>query len=335
MSAPANAGAPAARVVSREGARVIEMQRRRLLLAMQELAGEHGLAEATVGKVCKRSRVSRRTFYELFADRDACFLAAFELALAEIAEIVLPAYRRPGDWRERIRAGLQALLLCFDEHPRLARLCIVETPKGDTAVLARRREILALAATAIDGGREHAHAASGPPQLTAESTVGGVLAVIHARLLDPGADPLTKLTPSLAAMIVLPYLGPAASRRELGRPATLQRPNHSTRTDEQPHTTTADTSIDADPFRDLPIRFTYRTARVLAAIAQEPGVSNRHVSEVAGAPDQGQVSKLLKRLTHAGLIENDGAGPRSGEPNAWRLTPRGQVIHNTLGPGTR
>jgi DNA-binding MarR family transcriptional regulator len=47
--------------------------------------------------------------------------------------------------------------------------------------------------------------------------------------------------------------------------------------------------------------------------------------------DQGQTSKLLKRLERAGLIENAGPGRDSGEPNAWRLTPRGQEIDTALG----
>jgi AcrR family transcriptional regulator len=319
------------------------MQRRRLLLAMQELAGEDGLESVTVGRVCKRSRVSRRTFYDLFDDRDACFLAAFERALEQLGESVMPAYERQGRWCDRMRAGLEAMLVLFDEQPRLARLCVVETPKGGAAVLARRRRVLDALTLAVDEGRREARAGNGPPALTAESTVGGVLAVIHARLLacspsvtesprmgDPDEGSLVQLVAPLTGMIVHAYLGPAASRRELERPGvgengTGQRtPRHG-----------GPESAGADPFRDLRLRFTYRTARVLATIAAHPGASNRQVGEDAGVPDQGQISKLLKRLEQAGLIENHGTGRESGEPNAWRLTARGQAIHTTLGVVSR
>ncbi len=304
------------------------MQRRRLLLAMQELAGEEGLERVSVGRVCKRSRVSRRTFYDLFDDRDTCFLAAFEQALERLGERVLPAYERPARWHERIRAGLEALLDTLDEQPRLARLCVIETLKGGPAVLARRRELLDALAATVDGGRGEARAGSGPPALTAESTVGGALAVIHTRLLDPGSEPLTQLVPSLTGMIVFPYLGPAASKRELERPAAAE--NRSGRrapvSDELKH-------AGVDPFRDLPLRFTYRTARVLGTIAARPGASNRQIGEHAGISDQGQISKLLKRLERAGLLENGGPGRESGEPNVWRLTARGQAIETALGAG--
>jgi AcrR family transcriptional regulator len=333
----------------REGAHVVEMQRRRLLLAMEELAGETGLEDITVEAVCKRSRVSRRTFYELFEDRDACFLAAFEHALEELAQHVLPAYEHEQAWRDRIRSGLQALLATFDERPQLARLCVVETLKGGPTVLRRRRELLDLLATAVDEGRtaqagkpkppqanQKARKTTGPPALTAESIVGGVLAVIHTRLLTPrdgGASPahdhrpLVELTPALMGMIVLPYLGPTASRQETERtPITQDRSHTNGHADHHPRPP-------ADPFRDMPIRITYRTARVLAVIANHPGTSNRKIGDQAGAPDQGQVSKLLKRLELAGLIQNDGPGSESGEPNAWQLTPQGHAIHTALGTG--
>jgi AcrR family transcriptional regulator len=330
VSARVNGRGAAASKVRREGGHVVEMQRRRLLLAMRELAGEDGLERVTVGRVCKRSRVSRRTFYDLFDDRDACFLAAFEQALERIGESVLPAYEQQERWRDRIRAGLEGLLVLFDEQPWLARLCVIETPKGGPAVLARRRQILDALAVAVDEGRREARGGSGPPALTAESTVGGVLAVIHARLLDPDAGPLVQLVAPLTGMIVHPYLGRAASRREMERPGagengTSQRtPRHR-----------GPESAGADPFRDLRLRFTYRTARVLATIAAHPGASNRQVGEDAGVSDQGQISKLLKRLERAGLVENDGPGRESGEPNAWQLTTRGWAIDAALGVVSR
>jgi AcrR family transcriptional regulator len=313
----------------REGAHVVEMQRRRLLLAMRELAGEEGLAKTSVGMVCARSRVSRRTFYELFADCEACFLAAFEHAASEVAETVVVAWEQHGRWQERIWAGLEALLVLFDEQPRLARLCVIEAPKGGPTVLAMRRQWLDTLAAAVDEGRNEARGEGGPPTITAESTVGGALAVIHARLLEASPSPLLGLLPSLTSMIVLPYLGKSASRREAQRPVRPQSTEgkHSiTHAGEQP------ARADTDPFGDLRIRFTYRTARVLKAIAFDPGMSNRQVGEAAGASDQGQISKLLKRLARAGLVENGGAGPGSGDPNTWRLTSRGEAVQKALEP---
>jgi len=79
------------------------------------------------------------------------------------------------------------------------------------------------------------------------------------------------------------------------------------------------------------MRLTYRTLRVLSVIAAEPGASNRRVGEGAGIRDQGQISKLLGRLSKLGLIHNSGAGQPKGESNAWRLTARGQQVQRALG----
>jgi AcrR family transcriptional regulator len=317
----------AQRPPAREGGHVLEMQRRRLLLAMRELSGEVGLANATVGQVCKRSRMSRRTFYELFDSRDDCFLAAFEQAIEQATECVLPAWQQSvgdgGRWKDCVRAALEALLALFDEQPQLARLCVVESLTGGPSVLARRRQVLDTLARALEEGRSEARAGTEPPPLTGEATVGGVLAVLHARLIEPESD-LMQLAPTLASMIVLPYLGPAAARRELERSGTFEAAKVSPiRTNGNP--------ILTDPFRDLPLRFTYRTARVLSTIAVHPGASNRSIGEDAGMTDPGQTSKLLKRLERAGLIENHGAGRESGEANAWTLTSRGQEIDTALG----
>ena len=79
------------------------------------------------------------------------------------------------------------------------------------------------------------------------------------------------------------------------------------------------------------MRLTYRTVRVLMAVAEHPGASNRQVGVASGMNDQGQISKLLSRLHRLGLIANDGIGPAKGAPNAWTLTTKGHAIHATIG----
>jgi DNA-binding MarR family transcriptional regulator len=117
-------------------------------------------------------------------------------------------------------------------------------------------------------------------------------------------------------MVVLPYLGAAASRRELAQPVP-KAPNGGRR-------------VAADPLRDLEMRLTYRTVRVLLAIGAHPGASNRQVADSSGIRDQGQISKLLARLEHLGLIRNAGDAHAKGEPNAWTLTERGGEVREAI-----
>jgi DNA-binding MarR family transcriptional regulator len=112
-------------------------------------------------------------------------------------------------------------------------------------------------------------------------------------------------------------LGATAARRELERPT--------------PRPACATIEDASDPFKGLSIRFTYRTARVLATIATSPGASNRLVADTSGILDEGQMSRLLTRLQRSGLVENYGEGKPKGEPNAWTLTERGEAVHAALG----
>ena len=54
------------------------------------------------------------------------------------------------------------------------------------------------------------------------------------------------------------------------------------------------------------------------------------IADAAGGSDQGQISKLLARLKALGLIENVGAGPVKGEPNAWQLTRKGHEVEQAI-----
>ena len=70
---------------------------------------------------------------------------------------------------------------------------------------------------------------------------------------------------------------------------------------------------------------------VLMAVAAHPGSSNRMVADEAGISDQGQISKLLRRLEGLDLIEIAGEAPAKGGPNAWTLTERGQSVVHAIG----
>jgi AcrR family transcriptional regulator len=299
---------------------VIEIQRARLLAAMVEVSCERGAANVTVAHVVERAGVSRRTFYEIFEDREDCFLAAFDDGIARASGYVLGAYEPDARWAERIRSALTALLEFLDVERGVGQLLVVGSLGAGTSALERRARVLAQIITAVDEGRSDVKGGEGPPPLTAEGAVGAVFSVIHARLSEDDSGSLTGLVNPLMGMIVLPYLGPAAARRELDRPVAKAG-----------RRSTGSTS---NPLKQLEIRLTYRTVRVLMAVAASPGASNRTVADRAGIGDQGQISKLLSRLEKLGLVSNTGLGPGRGAPNAWMLTRQGEEVNGALAAQT-
>ncbi len=351
------AGAPNGAALPSGG--VVEIQRARILAAITELVREQGVAGITVAHIVGRSCVSRRTFYDLFTDRDDCLLAAFERALERATAVVLPAYEAAGrearggavrgaeakgaaalgaevrgaqaggaggPWEAQIRAGLAALLGFIDEEPANGGLLVVNALAAERPVLERRARVVEALIDAVHQGGAHgrAHPRSGPgrrpARIVAEGTVGAVLAIVHARLSARDPKPLVGLLNQLMGMIVLPYRGTEAAARECKRP--VPRPRK--RLPPPP----------PDPLRQLGMRLTYRTVRVLLAIGEQPGASSREVADASDISDQGQMSKLLWRLDHLGLIANGAEGHGRGEPNAWSLTPRGEQVQRAISAQT-
>lgn len=305
--------------------RLVDVQRARVLGAMTHVAAERGAGNVTVAHVVGRAGVSRRTFYELFGDVEECLLAAIDEAVERARRRLRDADDPQASWRVRIRAGLVALLGLFDEQPALARLLVVESLAGGPSVLARRERALRPLIAAVEEGRGQSKRAAGVPALAGESVVGGVCSLVYARIVQDDGRPLSRLANELMSMIVLPYLGLAAAHRELGAPA--------------PPSTGAPEPASApplrsDPFKAAGMRLTYRTIRVLGAIAAEPGASNRRIGDAAEIGDQGQISKLLARLQRLGLVINGSPGHIKGEANAWTLTPTGRQVANNVQPQT-
>ena len=202
-----------------------EVQRTRILEAMAEMAVDMGAGAVTVSHVVAHAGVSRRTFYEIFPDREACLLAAFNLGVEHARVRVEPAYAAEQRWRDGVRVGLAAFLAFLEDEPALGRLCVVHSLGGGAEVLSRRAEVLGKLAEVVDRGRtEGAAGRAQPPALIAEGVVGAVMSVIYTQLQgEDDEQPLTDLFGVLMNLILLPYLGPSAARRELTRPCRRSR----------------------------------------------------------------------------------------------------------------
>jgi AcrR family transcriptional regulator len=296
-------------------------QRTHILEAVAAIVAERGVRGVTLADVLEGAGVSRRVFRDLFDDLDAAVLSAFDLGIERAREQIVPAYSPSVRWRDGIRPALAELLRFLDAEPALARLCVVQSLSGGPLLLRRRAGVQTLLVEIVDRGRgEPAAGRAEPPGIVAEGVVGAVTAVVQARLFDQDADPAgehsaIELFGSLMSLIVLPYLGSSAARRELSRPIPPLRAAGSPGALRGPGAALGHG-----------VRLTYRTCRVLAAIAHYPGASNREVAEHAEIADQGQISKLLSRLQYVGLIANINGSATRGGSNAWRLTELGEGI---------
>jgi AcrR family transcriptional regulator len=125
---------------------VAASQRTRLIDAMAQMVAEKGYPATTVADVVERAGVSRRTFYEQFDDKEACFLAAYDAGLVAVlcrigeAVEVNPA----APWRERARAGVESFLALLASEPAFAQALQVEILTAGPAALDRRTGMLVM-----------------------------------------------------------------------------------------------------------------------------------------------------------------------------------------------
>ncbi|HVV89690.1 MAG TPA: TetR/AcrR family transcriptional regulator [Solirubrobacterales bacterium] len=201
------------------GELVRAVQRERLLVGMLRAVSALGYRSTNVQDVIERSGVSRPTFYEYFANKDDCFLAAFDTCATRLRDRVARAAAEAGDvWRDRIRNGLAALLDFAVTEPEAARVVIVEARAATPDAALRRIALLDHFATCIDAGfGETSPAGTTPTAVTASGVVGGVESLLYARLNKNRTEDLPALLPSLMYFAVLPYEGQGAATEELAR----------------------------------------------------------------------------------------------------------------------
>jgi AcrR family transcriptional regulator/chromosome segregation and condensation protein ScpB len=340
-------------------------QRARLLWAAVAAVDEHGYGNVTVAHIATRAKISRRTFYELFADRDECLLAVLKDADRQLTAELHAADLESLPWRERVRMGLSTILGFLDREPELARFCVVQSSRGDERMLEYREEILTRIVAAIAEGSQQSTRGGGCSSLTAEGLAGAIVSILNTRLKSrQQQEPLSGLLGELMSLIVLPYLGTAVAARERTRPAprvegsaerlgrseddssdsreggaSRSRTQGAWRTDRGSTGSPIGQHASERGRRDAPpiasVRLTQRTVLVLEAIAEQSGISNIQVAERAGIADPGQVSRLLARLQSHGLIHNTGRGQTRGAANQWRLTPQGQQLEQNIRTHTK
>jgi len=187
----------------------------RLVAACSQQVQERGYAETTVAHIIKAAAVSRRTFYEHFDDKEACFIATYDLLMDHLRARVFAAFEAESSWPDQVRAGLGAMLEFFAEQPGLARLAMVEPLAAGPPVSEHHRLAVAGFAPLLAGGPDPS-GPDRPPAETEEAVVAGLASLITRRIVLGQAEQLPELLPELVATALTPFLGTAEAER-IGR----------------------------------------------------------------------------------------------------------------------
>jgi AcrR family transcriptional regulator len=198
---------------------VARSQRDRLLEATMRIVADKGYAATTVADLTREAGVSRTTFYELFDDKEACFLAAYDWAVDGLVRRISSAYEAEERWPDRARAGLATLLESLAADPAQARLALVDVASAGPAAQRRFRAAVQRLTPFFDEGRDFAPGGRNLPANASRMAAGAVVGLISDELVAGRTDELPSLLSDVLFATLVAYLGPDAAAREVGEEA--------------------------------------------------------------------------------------------------------------------
>jgi AcrR family transcriptional regulator len=172
---------------------------------------EHSYEQMTVEHLVKGAGISRRTFYELFADKSDAFCAAHAEALADLERCVHRAAGQEPDWPAATAAGIAAALGHFAADPAAAYLITAEPLAAGPRPAYCHRLLVERFSPCLRRGREHASLEPGPH--LEELLLASVAAMVATQLREGRTAALPGLTPALTRLVLAPYLGGEEARR--------------------------------------------------------------------------------------------------------------------------
>ncbi|WP_019633510.1 TetR/AcrR family transcriptional regulator [Actinomadura atramentaria] len=205
--------------LSRE--QVAASQRDRLFQSMTELVAERGYARCSVADVLKRARVSRETFYELFADKQSCFLGAYQRAADRILAAVAAALAGDGPPLDRFDRALRVYLEELAGDGPRARVFLLEVHAVGPDAAAHRYavqrgfvELISDLLLADDRWRRLPD-----PAFACRMLVGGIAGLVSGKVATGEHAALPALRPSIVDHVgsLLRAAGPARPVRRPGR----------------------------------------------------------------------------------------------------------------------
>ncbi len=206
---------------------VARNQRARLYGAMIESISQRGYEATSVAHVIALAGVSRRAFYEQFANKEQCFLATCEIVVARARKRAVAAWQREHGWANRLHAACKVLFDDVAESPKGARLVLIDSlgvgtgswQRMQLASLAFERLVAAVLQAAPEGIEF--------PALTSRALVGGVRNLVFMRVLEDRERELYALSDEVLDWIEsyrLPGAARPAARRSGARPCPAPTP---------------------------------------------------------------------------------------------------------------
>lgn len=192
----------------------VHEHRNRLLEAMGSSAADRGFAATTIADIVREAGVSKRTFYEHFISKEACFLALYRAVSASALRTLSDSVRPERPWHHQIESALDAYFAHLSAGPRLLRTLFVEVHHlGEDGARVRREVMQHLADFMLQTVNRQDPCGGRSPELSptmAVAAVGAINELVLQAIERGEAEQLTRLTPAASEVVrALAHLPPA------------------------------------------------------------------------------------------------------------------------------
>jgi AcrR family transcriptional regulator len=190
--------------------------RARLVQAMAEALTQKGYADVSVADVVQRARVSKRTFYEHFADKEACYLATYAALSDDVLARIAAAGESDRSAEERLVDTTYAYLTALEERPALTRTFLTEIQAAGPEALKLRRTIhhrfAELMRRLLDRSRQERPGLRSLSPEMAAAMVGGINELVLLTIEDGRGQRLKEIGPTVVELLSAVLLAPTPRR---------------------------------------------------------------------------------------------------------------------------
>jgi len=182
-------------------------QRRRLLNAMATIIARDGFHGARIQDVAREARVSLRTFYAEFENKEQCFLALHLELTTSMIEYVDKSLDFDQPWKEVMRQGFQTYYGALASVPRMTRAVSIELATLSDDARKQRDDVMGKFATVlvdmVERGRGlHPEIPSQPlSDMMARGLIGGITELVDSAVVRDEIETLPELVDTTTEML--------------------------------------------------------------------------------------------------------------------------------------
>jgi TetR/AcrR family transcriptional regulator len=167
---------------------VVLNQRARIHGALIEAVAHDGYEGTSVKQVIELAGVSRRSFYEQFANKEDCFLVTFDLIVKRDLQQIRRAYlAAEGPLEQRARAACECLAKAIEEDRKASILVVLEAQRAGAAGLLHLRRAARACEQMLGRGFAESPDAMPLPMPIVRAIAGGLQGIAASALRDPCA----------------------------------------------------------------------------------------------------------------------------------------------------